>query len=103
VSLDEKEKAMTSTTPEYGEQLMIEEREGETNVASLGPLPRWEEMDEAEVVEHERAEEETLHTPFENHAAHRPGAVCDHCGAVIEPDDHARRTVTGTWVHDVCP
>ncbi|HET6965806.1 MAG TPA: hypothetical protein VFH58_13610, partial [Acidimicrobiales bacterium] len=67
-----------STTPEYGEELMMEEREDEEREdSSRGPLPAFEDLRATEVLEQERAEEETHHRAFENHEAHMPGAVCD--------------------------
>lgn len=93
-----------STTPEYGEELLMEEREEEEREeVSRGPLPAFEDLGEAEVAELEQAEEETRHRAFENHEAHMPGAVCDHCGAVIGDRDDVRLTVNGRWVHEVCP
>lgn len=92
-----------ATRPEYGEELLIEEREEEIEESSRGPLPRWEDIGAAEVAEQGQAEEQAHHPGFESHEARRPGAVCDHCGAVIAEDEDARRTAGGRWVHEVCP
>ncbi len=93
-----------SITPEYGEELLMEDREDEEREdVARGSLPVFEDMAEAEVLEQERAEEETHHPALENHEAHMPGAVCDHCGAVIAEHDDVRLTVNGRWVHEVCP
>lgn len=34
---------------------------------------------------------------------HAEGERCAHCGRVCIADTPVRRTVAGTWVHDVCP
>lgn len=92
-----------ATTSEYGEELLMEGTEGETAKASQGPLPSPEDLGEREVAEHEEAEEETHHRAGENHEAHRPGAVCAHCGAVLTEADDARLMVDGRWAHESCP
>lgn len=92
-----------ATTPEYGEELLMEEREEEEReAASHRSLPAYEDPGEAEVMEQERAEMETHRPAGENHEARRPGAVCDRCGAVIAEHDDVRMTATGGWVHEVC-
>lgn len=95
-----------ATTPEYGEELMVEERDQEQQEAgesSLSSLPAYEDLRDAEAVELEEAEAETRQPAFEDHEAHRPGALCARCGAVIQPHDDARMTVDGGWVHEACP
>lgn len=95
-----------ATTPEYGEELLIEEREKDeerAGEASRVPLPKSEVPGQAEVAELDQAEEELRRPTLENHEAHRPGTVCDNCGLVLEREDDARLTVDGRWVHEVCP
>ena len=94
--------ATMATVPEYGEELLIEEREAKVEESSRGALPEWEDLGEAEVAEQEQGDEQARHPASENHAAHRPGAVCDHCGDVIHEHDDVRLTVDGAWVHDTC-
>ena len=91
-----------ATVPEYGEELMMEDREEGVEESSSHALPEWEDLGEAEVTEQERGEEQARHPASENHAAHRPGVTCDHCGKVLLEGDDARLTVDGRWVHDTC-
>lgn len=93
-----------ATTPEYGEELLMEDREEEeSEESSRGSLPAWERAGDAEVLEREMEEEETHRPSLENHEAHRPGAICGHCQAVIGDEEDVRLTVDGHWVHEVCP
>lgn len=89
--------------PEYGEEVDLEECKEEVLESGRGPLPVWEDPGDSEFAEHQQAEEETHHPAFESNEAHHPGAVCDHCGAVIGPSEDVRRTVEGRWVHELCP
>lgn len=91
-----------TTTPEYDQEMILEEREQEVEKAARGPVPRWEDLSEVEIAEQEQAEEETHHPARENHEAHRLGAVCGRCGASIEETDDVRLTGAGLWVHEVC-
>ena len=92
-----------ATTPEYGAELFMDEVEAEkVDESSHGPLPRWEDLGEAEVAEQRQAEEYTHHPDFENHELRPFGATCNRCGAVIGVSEEARRTVGDKWVHVVC-
>lgn len=62
-----------ATIPEYGEELLIEEREEKIEEVSRGPVPTWEDIEAAETIEQEQAEEETHHRALEDHELHRPG------------------------------
>jgi hypothetical protein len=53
----------------------------------------------------EEAEEHFL-TPdadLEDNELHSSGRVCARCGQAIRPEDDVRRTVRGTYQHEVCP
>lgn len=91
-----------ATVPEYGEELLMEEREEEVEESASDALPAWEDLGEAELTEQKQGEEQAGHPASENHAAHRPGAICGRCGNVLLEGDDARLTADGRWVHDAC-
>jgi hypothetical protein len=93
---------MVLQIPEYGEEQLVDVRADEVEGSSRA-IPKYEDRREAEVAEHEVAEEETHHPALENHEDHRPGAICGHCGAVMTQDDDVRLTENGSWVHEDCP
>ena len=40
---------------------------------------------------------------WDDNEAHAAGKVCARCGAVIRPEEDARRHVGGQWMHEACP
>jgi hypothetical protein len=39
---------------------------------------------------------------LESNELHASGRVCARCGQAIRPEDDVRRTVRGTYQHEVC-
>jgi hypothetical protein len=52
----------------------------------------------------EAAEEHLLipEVDLESNELHASGRVCARCGQAIRPEDDVRRTVSGTYQHEVC-
>ena len=52
----------------------------------------------------EEAEEHLLmpEVDLESNELHASGRVCARCGQAIRPEDDVRRTVRGTYQHEVC-
>ncbi len=61
------------------------------------------DIDEEELDERAREEEELEYLDPGGNEAHAPGHVCERCGAVITADQDVRRLPDGHWVHEDCP
>ena len=92
-----------TTTPEYGEEELINDRTERVEKQSAGDLPPWEDLGEQEVRERAIEDRELEYVEPEDNEAHHPGEPCACCGALLAEDDDARLLPDGHWVHETCP
>jgi formylmethanofuran dehydrogenase subunit E len=84
--------------PEYGDEELLRQREGEFRHAEA-----HEGVAEREIQEHAREELEVDDLDPESNEAHAAGQVCERCGEVITATQDARLLPDGHWQHEVCP
>jgi hypothetical protein len=92
-----------STTPEYGEEKVISERERRIEERSDGVFRAEDTEEEQEVGERAHEERELQTIEPQDNEAHAPGQICVRCGQLITASQDVRRLPDGRWVHEWCP